>query len=403
MAVAVAAAKPVRVRIQSVDIIRGAVMVLMALDHVRLYLTYAQFEPTNLSRTTVWYFFARWITHFCAPAFVFLAGTGAFLHGERLATPRALSMFLLTRGAWLVLIEVTVMRFAWTFNFDYSHYMLAGVIWMIGWCMILLAGLVHLPLRAIAALGILIIAGHNIIDPYMPAIGPALRASRFAPVLQVLYFGGPVNLFGSTLAVLFSIVPWVGVMAAGYAFGSILRLPSDRRDRLCLAIGLGAILLFAVLRGFNLYGNPRPWTPQRTTLFSLMAILNTAKYPASLSFLLMTLGPSIALIPLLERLRGAVASVLSTFGRTPFFYYVLHIPMIHLIAIVLSYVRYGYAVPWLFLNHPLMVSEPPPQGWGYSLGVVYLITAFVAFVLYWPCRWFAALKQRRTEAWLSYI
>ena len=403
MTIAVAPAASVRDRIQSVDILRGTVMALMALDHVRLYLTYAQFDPMNLSRTTGWYFFARWITHFCAPAFVFLAGTGAWFHGERLVSRAVLSRYLLTRGAWLVLIELTIIRFGWTFNFDYSHYVLGGVIWMIGWCMILMSALVHLPLRAIGGFALVLIAGHNLVDPFMATLGPAARASRFAPILQILYFGGPVSASGSTLFILYSIVPWIGVMAAGYAFGPVLRLPSERRNRVCLGIGLGALAVFVVLRGFNLYGNPRPWTAQPTILFSMLAILSTAKYPASLAFLLMTLGPAIGLIPWLERLGGAPSRVLSTFGRTPFFYYVLHIPLIHLIAVALSYLRYGYAVPWLFLNHPVMVSQPPPDGWGYSLGTVYLITAVVVFILYWPCRWFAADKRQQRASWVSYF
>ena len=405
MAVAVAVGVENRVsqRLPSIDMVRGAVMVLMALDHVRLYLTYAQFDPTNLSRTTVWYFLARWITHFCAPAFVFLAGTAAFLHGERLAGRGQLSRFLITRGLWLVLLELTVIRFSWTFNFDYGGYVLGGVIWMIGWCMVLMSALVRLPLRYVAAFGLLVVGGHNLIDPWMASIGPAVRSSKFAPLAQILYFGGPVSFFGSTLAVLFSIVPWIGVMASGYAFGRVLRFPEDRRNRACFWIGLGAIALFVVLRGFNLYGNPRPWTPQSTTLFSVLAVLNTAKYPASLAFLLMTLGPMIAMLPLLEKMRGRAASVLTIFGRTPFFYYLLHIPLIHLVAVALSYVRYGRAEPWLFLNHPLMVSEPPPAGWGYNLATIYLITTLVAVILYFPCRWFAELKRRRSDRWLSYL
>jgi uncharacterized membrane protein len=403
MAVGVAVVTRVSQRLLSIDIVRGAVMVLMALDHVRLYLTYAQFDPTDLSRTTVWYFLARWITHFCAPGFVFLAGSAAFLHGERLDNRSQLSRFLLTRGLWLVIVELTVMRFSWTFNFDYGSYVLAGVIWMIGWCMVLMAALVRLPLVSIAAFGLLVIGGHNLVDPWMSSIRPAVRASQFAPLLQILYFGGPVSLFDSTLAVLFSIFPWIGVMATGYAFGRVLRLPENRRNRACLWIGFGAIALFVLLRGFNLYGNPRPWTPQSTMLFSVLAMLNTAKYPASLAFLLMTLGPMIAMLPLLEKRRGRAASVLAIFGRTPFFYYVLHIPLIHLVAVALSYARYGRAEPWLFLNHPLMVSEPPPAGWGYNLATIYLITALVTFLLYWPCRWFAELKRRRTDPWLSYL
>jgi uncharacterized membrane protein len=393
-----------RQRVASLDILRGAIMAIMALDHVRLFITNAAFSPTDLSQTTAAYFFTRWITHFCAPGFVFLAGTGAFLYGTRVQTRRELSRFLLTRGAWLVLMELTILRFAWTFNFDYPHYVLGGVIWMIGWCLILMAGLVYLPVRAIATIGLIIIAGHNLSSVLMPSIMPAIRASGLLWLWQIGYSSGVVSVGGLTyLFVLFSIVPWIGVMAAGYAFGTVITQPPARRDRLCYAIGLGAVALFVLLRTFNIYGDPRPWAPQRDLLFSLLSFLNTSKYPASLLFLLMTLGPMIALIPLLDRARGRLARDLATIGRVPFFYYVLHIPLIHLTACALSLVRYGAVVPWLRLNHPLGVDDRPPEGWGYGLPVVYLVTIAIVITLYFLCRWFDDVKRRRRDWWLRYF
>jgi uncharacterized membrane protein len=269
--------------------------------------------------------------------------------------------------------------------------------------MVLMAGLVYLPLPAIATFGLVTIFGHNVLNFFMPTIVPLVRASRFAGLWQILYFGGGVSLGFTRLAVLFVIVPWVGVMAAGYAFGRIMQMDPAARRRACLRIGLGAIVLFLILRGFNLYGNPRPWAPQPTALFTVLAVINTAKYPASLAFLLMTLGPAIALLPALEHARGWLARAMVVFGRTPFFFYLLHIPLIHAVACMLSLSRYGTIVPWLFLNHPLGVSEPPPDGWGYNLAVVYLVTTAVVVGLYWPCRWYAEVKKRKQSVWLSYL
>ncbi|HKC48410.1 MAG TPA: heparan-alpha-glucosaminide N-acetyltransferase domain-containing protein, partial [Gemmatimonadales bacterium] len=318
-------------RIASIDIIRGAVMILMAIDHVRVYSGLPAGGPT------AGIFFTRWITHFCAPAFIFLAGTSAFFYGRK---HQDLSRFLLTRGAWLVLLELTVLRVAWTFNFDFAHYEMAGVIWVIGWCMIILAGLVRLPLGVVGTLGIVIIAGHNLLDGYIyPTLIPSLGNDLGSALWKIFYVGfyaGPIS-FGSdgpSLIVLYAIIPWIGVMAAGYAFGKVLTLELERRTRWCLVIGLTAAALFLVLRGFNMYGDPRPWsTVARPNgpppMPAVLAFLNTNKYPASLLFLLMTLGPTIALMPVLERTRGAVARFITVFGRVPFFYYVLHIPLIH--------------------------------------------------------------------------
>jgi uncharacterized membrane protein len=430
-------------RIGSIDIIRGAVMVLMAIDHVRV------FSGVPAGGPTPGVFFTRWVTHFCAPAFIFLAGTSAFLYGEKVRDRGTLARFLLTRGAWLVLLELTVLRFAWTFNFDYAHYALAGVIWVIGWCMILMAALVYLPVAAIGAIGVAIIALHNVTDFYGVQLVRAASTSSLSWLWQTLYFGGNIALSsagedGPQLAVLYSIIPWIGVMAAGYAFGQVMRLDPARRRRICFTLGGGAIAAFLVLRGFNLYGDPRPWgdaarraaaqkfatqqaaaqpnasasqpaptpppqpsgtagprrVPPRTP--PLLQFLGTNKYPASLLFLLMTLGPTILLMPLLERARGPVARILTVFGRVPFFYYVLHIPLIHLIFVLLSIVRFGSVIPWMTTNHPMFVPPPPP-GYTYSLTALYAITLLVVTALYFPCRWFAELKARRTERWLSYL
>ncbi len=386
-------------RIRSIDIIRGAVMVLMAIDHVRVYSGLPAGGPT------AGIFFTRWITHFCAPAFIFLAGTSAFFYGRKHTD---LSRHLLTRGVWLVFLELTFVRVMWTFNVDFANYELAGVIWVIGWCMVLMSLLVKLPVKAIAAIGVVIIAGHNLMDPRLGGVIQGLQGNPLAWLWKVLYvgfFAGPV---GPNLMVLYSIVPWIGVMAAGYGFGTILTLEPERRNRLCLAIGLGAIALFLVLRGFNIYGDPRPWTaisrnpnaPPAPPAF--FRFLNTNKYPASLLFLLMTLGPTIALIPLIERARGAVADWLTVFGRVPFFYYLLHIPLIHLLALVVSKIKLGSVSPWLFENHP-MGNGPAPDGYTWGLGTLYLVWAITVVLLYFACRWFVEIKGRRRDWWLGYL
>lgn len=385
-------------RVRSLDIARGLVMVLMAIDHVRVYAAVPAGGPAPAI------FFTRWVTHFCAPGFVFFAGASAWLHRAshlrqgfsahaRSGLP-ALSRFLLIRGLWLVFLELTVMRFFWTFNFDVINYNLAGVLWMIGWSMVALAGLVWLPFNAIAAIGLAIILGHNLIDPYARSIGGAIAEDPLRWIYQFLYFGGSVTVgeSGPRIAILYSLLPWIGVMAAGYGFGAVLELPEERRRRICIAIGATAILLFILLRTFNLYGDPRHWSPEQPLSF-----LNTAKYPASLLFLLMTLGPLILLMPAFDRPstslgpRARILGALEVFGRVPLFYYVLHIPLIHLAAIAVSLIRTGTVTPWLFGNHPLEPPEPP-DGYRWSLTLLYLVTAVCVGVLFVACRWYARRK-----------
>jgi len=391
-------------RIGSIDLIRGAVMVLMAIDHVRVYSGIPPGGPTP------GIFFTRWITHFCAPAFIFLAGTSIYFYGRKHAD---VSRYLLIRGAWLIFLEFTFLRVAWTFNFDFKHYEMAGVIWVIGCCMVLMAGLVKLPMAAVGTIGVLIIAAHNLLDSYIGKLLEGLDGNRLSGLWKIVYvgfFAGPIRFGpdGPNLIVLYSIIPWIGVMAAGYAFGRILTLEPAQRKRLCLMIGLSAIGLFLVLRGFNLYGDPRPWHTAlqgqngAPPMAALLSFLNTTKYPASLCFLLMTLGPIITLIPLLEGLNGALARRITLFGRVPFFFYMLHIPLIHALALVVSKIRLGYISSWLFTNHP-MGNPEPPDGYVWSLLLLYAVWGIAIVVLYFACRWFADLKARRTDWWLKYI
>ncbi len=400
----IVAGAAVRNRIESIDLIRGAVMILMAIDHVRV------FSGVPAGGPTPGLFFTRWITNFCAPAFIFLAGTSVYFYGRKHSDT---SRFLLIRGAWLIFLELTYLRVAWTFNFDFRHYELAGVIWVIGCCMILMAGLVKLPLSVVGTIGVVIIAAHNLMDPHMGALLDGLDSNKLSGLWKIFYvgfFAGPIQ-FGADgpfLTVLYSIIPWIGVMAAGYAFGKILIAEPARRNRLCLTIGLAAIVLFLLLRGFNLYGDPRPWHAAAQgrngapPMPAGLSFLNCTKYPASLSFILMTLGPIIALIPLLEGMRGVMARAIVVFGRVPFFYYMLHIPLIHTMALVVSKIRLGFVSPWLFTNHP-MGNPEPPEGYTWGLPLLYLVWGIAIVLLYFPCRWFADVKTKRSDWWLRYL
>jgi uncharacterized membrane protein len=394
-----------RVRLDSVDAVRGIVMVIMALDHVRdFFHAYGKaFDPTDPSKTWTLLFFTRWATHFCAPTFVFLAGTGAFLSTRRGKSKPELARFLLTRGLWLVVLELTLVRFGWFFNFDY-HVMIAQVIWAIGWSMVVLAGLVLLPVRVVAFFGLALIFLHNLLD--------GLSAESFGSFRWLWVVLHEQNVLmpwpGYAAFVAYPLVPWIGVMAAGYAFGELLTLERERRRRILFVLGAAAVVLFVVLRALNVYGDPQPWVSQeRGAWYTFLSFLNTTKYPPSLLFLLMTLGPSIIAVALFDRGGGREPNALLrpfvVFGRVPMFYYLLHVPLVHLAAVLFAYAKYGRA-EWLFLNWP-PPGQPQlePPGYGYDLLVVYLVWLGVVLALYPLCRWFAGVKRRRRDAWLSYI
>ena len=380
-------------RLRSVDILRGLACVLMAIDHVRVYSGLPAGGPT------AGIFFTRWITHFVAPAFCFLAGTGAYLHGRKLGNPSALTRFLVSRGTLLVVLELTVIRFLWTFNVDYAHYILAGVIWMLGICMILLGVLVRFSPRAVGIFGLIVVFGQQIVGHLAKALPDAVQ-STIGWLFQFLYFGGRVSLGsdGPSISVLYSIVPWIGVMAAGYWFGTVFTKEPGERRRLCLRLGLGATVAFLVIGGL-LAGRSPVDSDSPPVLFRL---LGQQKYPASQLFLLMTLGPLIALVPAAERVTGWLSNALETIGRVPMFYYLLHILVIHLAAMVVSMARFGRVDPWLFGNHP-MNPPPQPDGYQWSLSLLYGVFLVVLPALYLGCRWYAGVRARHPRSWLRFI
>jgi uncharacterized membrane protein len=362
-------------------------MVLMAIDHVRVY------SGIPAGGHTPGIFFTRWVTHFCVPAFVFLAGTGAFLQGKKLSDPGRLARFLVTRGFLLVLLEVTLIRLCWTFNLDYGHFFLAGVIWMLGWCMILLAALIRLPVTVIGIIGLAIIFLQQVFSLPTHALPPSWQ-SGIGRVWEFIYPAGQEPPPG--ISILYVLVPWIGVMAAGYAFGPILGKEPIVRRKFCLIIGLSATALFLVAGSINLLLHPAPANAPNV----LFRLLNQTKYPASQLYLLMTLGPLIALMPFAERAHGWLADVLATFGRVPLFYYLLHIPLIHTTALVVNYLREGNAHGEWYATAPF-TWFPEEYHWG--LPLLYLVFAIVVVLLYFPCRWFARAKARRRNGWLRYF
>ena len=387
-------------RLASVDLLRGLVMVLMALDHTRDFFTNAFFNPLDLAYTTAALFLTRWITHYCAPVFVLLAGAGAYLYGARGRTNVEVARFLFTRGLLLVVLEFTLVHFGWFFSFDY-HFLLAQVIWMIGWSMVALSGLILLrvPLWGMAALGIMMISGHNLLDHLSASEFGSLRwiwiilhqpdVIEFAPGRQMLAF--------------YPLVPWIGVIAVGYALGSLLLHPPSTRQKWLFGLGLGLTFAFIILRWFNVYGDPQLWRPYSRALLTFLSFINTNKYPPSLLFLLMTLGPALLFLAVFDRVNigNPFARAFVVFGRVPLFYYVLHLSVIHAVAVVFSYVRYGEA-SWLF-GTDWMSRLGLPRGYGYGLPVVYLIWLSIVLRLYPACRWFARFKQNWYAPWLSYF
>jgi len=386
-------------RVHAIDVVRGVVMVLMALDHVRVY----SGVPAGGPEPAV--FLTRWITNFCAPAFFLLTGTSAWLKGRSIGRA-ALARWLVTRGLLLVALELTYLRLAWTFNFDYAHYTIAGVIWALGWSMVLLGALAGLPAGALAVIGLVQIEGHNLIRPLLGNGAEALLNGPFGPLLRILYFGGAFPIGGShepNFFVLYSIVPWFGVTCLGYAMGRIFERALPARSGTLVVTGLACTLAFVLLRAFQLYGD-RPWLPpgQQPWAAGWIMFLATTKYPASLQFLLMTLGPTFVALGLLENARGRNIADVAVIGRVPLFFYLLHIPLIHLVAIMVALVRTPHVVGWLFANHPVNPPEAP-EGYRWPLGLVYGVTACVLVALYYPCRWYAKVRAERPWGWTRYI
>jgi uncharacterized membrane protein len=391
----------IRPRVEAVDLLRGVVIVLMALDHTRDFVSDARFDPLDLSRTTAALFLTRWVTHFCAPVFIFLAGAGAFLSAARGKTRSQIAWFLLTRGLWLVALEFTLVHLGWFFNLDY-RLLLGQVIWAIGCSMLALAGLVFLPAWAVAALGVALVATHNLFDGVRADSLGSFRG-LWVVLVSSSFTDGPLELWpGVYFFAAYPLLPWLGVMAAGYGFGRLWLLDRGPRRRWLLGLGAGLTLLFVALRAVNRYGDPSPWSEQLTGLFTFLSFINCSKYPPSLLFLLMTLGPAILALALFDRRSGPLSHVFVVFGRVPLFFYVLHLPVIHLVASGLAYARYG-EVGFMFQNVAFAGPGQLPAGYGYGLPVVYLVWLGVVVALYPACRWFSGLKSRQRTVWLSYL
>jgi uncharacterized membrane protein len=410
-------------RIDSIDLLRGIVMVVMMLDHTRDFVHSAtfQFDPTDLSRTNVALFFTRWITHYCAPIFVFLAGTGAYLQFTRGKSKKDLSRFLITRGLWLIVLEFTLVRLGATFSVDYRFLGMMQVIWVIGVSMIFLAALIHLPLRVIAGFGVAMIVLHNLLDRDRFHVqgwhGPGTAVPSYSAKLFIILHQPfePFPIVGwpsPVVFVLYPLIPWIGVMAAGYAFGVIYQWDTARRRRLLLRLGSATTVLFIVIRAINRYGDPAPWSQQSSALFTVLSFLNTTKYPPSLLFLLMTLGPAMLALAWFEvdnpkpsltvglLPRRRIRDFFVTFGRVPLFFYLLQWPTAHLIAVI---VHAAAGKPWRWMFGSLMGVEPPPPGVGFNLAVVYACWLVGVLLLYPFCKWFAGVKARRRDWWLSYL
>ena len=380
--------KSTAARLTSIDLLRGLVMVVMALDHTRDFFSAGGFNPRDVSDTTL--FLTRWVTHFCAPTFIFLAGVSAFLYGQRRAAGD-INRFLFTRGLWLVLIEFTVVRFGWSFNVHFNHFV-AQVIFAIGASMVALATLVYLPRWAIAAVGLVMIAGHNLFD--------GVKAAQFgtaAPLWDVLHQPGHLELVpGVDLVVLYPLIPWIGVMAAGYALGPVFTRDPAARERTLFALGAALTAGFVLLRATNFYGDPAPWAVQASPIATVLSFLNCEKYPPSLLYLAMTLGPALVLLAAFERARGRLAGLITTIGRVPLFYYVVHIYLLHVLALVYAW--------WLVGDIGALIGAPhKPAGYGLSLPGIYAVWLAVVVALYPLCRWFAGVKRRRREWWWSYF
>jgi uncharacterized membrane protein len=387
-------------RIESIDFLRGVVIVFMALDHVRMYFALGTWyaEPTNLATTTPLLFFTRWITHFCAPVFVFLAGTSARLYGMKKQNPKETAWFLFTRGLWLIFVELVIVNFAWTFDITYSFRILQ-VIWAIGISMVALSALLFLPETWILATGIILVLGHNLLDSI------TVQGSTWNAVIWYTLHQPDTVLIGDSLVnFVYPVLPWIGLMALGYTFGTFYKndFPAEQRQRLLLRVGIAATLLFLLLRALNGYGEPREWQSQGSALFTLLSFLNTTKYPPSLHFLLMTMGPALMFLSLIERYQNQLPQPVTIFGRVPFFFYVIHLYVIHALAMLL--LVYEGRDPSEYILSSSALRSGSLIDFGLSLGAVYIIWAVVILLLYPLCRWYQRYRETHpSQWWLHYL
>ncbi|SRR5829696_102603 len=387
-------------RVESIDLLRGLIMIIMALDHVRDYFHAAAFtdDPLNLQTTTPVLYFTRWITHFCAPLFMFLSGTSAFLVGIRRGK-KYLSRFLLTRGLWLVFLELTIVCFGWFFNARFTMELL-GVIWALGFSMIFLAALIHLPRWTIAAIGLLMVFGHNLLDSvHVP--GQSAASFGWSVVHEFNFFSfGPLNVF-----VAYPLVPWMGVMALGYCLGGIYKkeMNSGKRKKFLLTLGASSLILFVVLRYSNVYGDPSPWSAQPSGVYTILSFLKVSKYPPSLLYVLVTVGIGLIFLSVSENWRGWLSEKIKVIGRVPMFYYLAHLYLIHLSAMIATTFA-GHKWSDMTSLGTWVSAESKLRGYGFSLGITYLVWLSLVLILYFLCKRYDRYKQAHKEKWwLSYL
>ncbi|HNP24758.1 MAG TPA: heparan-alpha-glucosaminide N-acetyltransferase domain-containing protein [Panacibacter sp.] len=387
-------------RIQSIDILRGAVMLIMALDHARDFFHIHAFDddPTNLATTTPLLFFTRIITHFCAPVFLLLSGTSAFLAGQK-RTKSEQSIFLIKRGLWLVVVEFLVITLGWTFNPLYNVFIMQ-VIWAIGWSMVILGLLVRSSGTVIFITGLILFFGHNVLDfIQVPQQGTA--GVLWTILFKASFTFLPIGENRGFLDV-YAILPWTGVMLLGYSMGRFF-LPSygqSERRKVLAKLGLSLIALFVVLRYLNIYGDPKPWSVQKDGLYTFFSFINVTKYPVSLLYLCMTLGISLLVLAAIEKVQNKFTGILIIYGRVPFLYYVMHFYLMHLVAVVLFFATGHGANEIVDPQLPFLFR---PMHYGYDLWVVYAVWLFVIVVLYWPCKWFNKYRSTHRQWWLSYV
>jgi len=385
----------IKPRFDSIDLLRGIVMVLMALDHVRDYFTNVRFNPLDLEQTSVALFLTRWITHYCAPVFIFLAGTGAFLSMGRGKSKSDVAKFLLSRGLWLIVLEFTLVRSGWTFGIS-ENIFVAQVIWVLGLSMVCLSFLIYLPLKVLAGVSIVIILTHNLFDSVTPE-----QFGSLSWFWIILHNFAPIRLGGEHILFIgYPLIPWVGVMAAGYCFGSLYNFDSERRRKILLWLGIGMTTGFILLRLFDFYGDSNNWKIQKDFIFTILDFIDTTKYPPSLLFLLMTIGPSVLFLSLFEKAKDISKnySFFIVFGRGPLFYYLLHIPVIHLLAVLAANAT-GVNTDFMIGSYPFFWQGE----WGYSLPIVYFVWIVVITGLYPVCSWYYNIKRKKKSKWLSYL
>jgi uncharacterized membrane protein len=385
-------------RIQSIDFLRGLAMIIMALDHCRDFLHYGASigeRPLDLSTTTPFLFMTRWITHFCAPVFVFLSGTGIFLFSSKGKTKKQVAFFLFSRGLFLMLVEIFIIEPLWDFNFTIIY---LQVIWAIGLSMVMLSVLQFLPFKILLFTGLIIVFGHNLLDKII--IDSPFWKSAFWSIIHRRhdYLINDHLLF----IVQYPFLPWLGLMILGYSTGKLYRaeIKSEYRKKILRLTGISAIVLFILIRLVNHYGDTHHWQVQKTSLFTFLDFINTSKYPPSLLFILITIGPALILLSFVENISGTVSKKILVFGKAPFFYYVLHVFLIHSIAWLTFFVT-GHSWSDLDFNH--FREGSLPYGSGHPLWFVYVVWIAVVLILYFPCRWYSKYKATHKHWWLSYI